>query len=350
MAEIRSLERRDLPAVAALVAAGLPGWRRDVASLRRSLVDHPWTADAPASLVAVEDGVIVGSIGAQSRRLVFDEGERSGVSVSHFVVARHARQRGAGLQLVRQLLAGGQDLTWTDSGTPDVARLWRILGAEVDHARTANWMLILRPAAWGATLVRSLGGRGSRRDSFPIPSLPLQVAGPRVAGGAFPPLPPADVSTRDATPEELAELPPPLIRQARLRVAHDATYLRWTIDHLAALGAPVVRRLVLRGDAPVGSYVYLQRPGVARVVHVAAAHGDVEAVFAAMLGEARARGVAALSGRLEPHLDEPVRRRYAALGLGQLPLVHARDSALRLATTSSASLLSELDLVDSEWW
>lgn len=350
MAEIRPIERDDLPAVAALVAAGLPGWRRDAASLRRSLVEHPWAADPPVSLVAVEGSTVIGSIGAQTRRMVFDGEERTGVSVSHLVVARDARRGGAGMQLVRQLLAGGQDLTWTDSGTPDVVRLWRIFGAEIDHVRTANWMLILRPGAWTAALLRSLGGQGSRRDSFPIPSLPLQAAGPRLAADAFPPLPPADVCTRDATPGELAELSVPLVRQARLRVAYDAAYLQWTIDHLATLGAPVVRRLVLRGDAPIGSYVYLERPRVARVVHVAAAHRDVEAVFAAMLGEARARGVAALSGRLEPHLDEPVRRRFAAVGLGQMPLVHARDPRVRLATTSSASLLPEMDLVDSEWW
>jgi hypothetical protein len=57
-----------------------------------------------------------------------------------------------------------------------------------------------------------------------------------------------------------------------------------------------------------------------------------------------------LAGRFEPHLDEPLRRRFAALGLAQRPLAHARDPELRATLSSRTSLITEMDLIDSEWW
>jgi hypothetical protein len=349
MATIRPIERGDLPAVSALVAAELPGWRGDAASLERILVDHPCAPEELPSLVAVEGGDIIGSIGAQARPVVFDDRRLTGISVSHLVVSRRARGGAAGALLVRQLLAGGQDLTWTDSGTPGVVRIWGVFGATVDHARTANWMLVLRPAAWAARFARAVLPGNNRYTALPVQAVPLQAVGRHIAGRAFLPLP-AGVSGHEASPRELCELPPQTAKSARLRVAHDPAYLAWVFAHLETLGAPVVRRLVRRDGAPIGWYAYLQKPVVGRVIHLAAAPKDSHDVFGEMLADARGRGVMALSGRLDPHLDEPVRMRFAALGLGQRPLLHARDPEIRATYGSSASLISEMELVDSEWW
>ena len=77
---------------------------------------------------------------------------------------------------------------------------------------------------------------------------------------------------------------------------------------------------------------------------------ETESVFAELVADAERRRLAALCGRLEPHLDAPLRRRYAVLGFGQMPIVHARDPEILAALSAPESILTELDLIDTPWW
>ena len=187
MASIRPLEREDLPAVAELITAHI-GWRRDRAALERSLIDHPWSASEPTTLVAVDDtGRVIGSIGAQERPLLFEGSSLRGVCVSHLVVDPSQRAGAAGALLVRTLLGGDQDLTFTDSGTEEVVRIWAAFGADVDHARTGGWMVITSPARWLARVGRNRLRRSKNQRRFlPTAALPLHAAGRRVVPQAFP--------------------------------------------------------------------------------------------------------------------------------------------------------------------
>lgn len=352
MTAIRALEQQDLPAVASLVRAHLRGWRRDQHVLATNLIEHPWASEPLRTLVAVsDDGQIIGSIGAQERRLLFDGSELRGVCVSHLVVDPAHRAGASGALLVRRLLSGDQDLTWTDSGTEGVVRIWRAFGAHVDHSRTCDWMLVLRPARWLSRIaVRAARGADDLgRRSIPVGALPAQALGRRLVSRAFPELPP-DVSGEQAEPAAIAESLPAITRGVRLRLVYDQPYLDYLFAYLDSLTGPVVRRLVRRAGAPIGWYAYLARPAIGRVICVAANVREIDAVVADLVGDAHQRGVAVLAGRLEPHLDEPLRRRLAVVGFAQRPLIHARDPAILAALASSASLLTEIDLIDSEWW
>ena len=154
----------------------------------------------------------------------------------------------------------------------------------------------------------------------------------------------------DASPSEVAEALAAIDEDIRFRVDYDSDYLSWLRDHVSSLGAPMVYRVVRRGDKAIGWYAYIRQSGVSRLVHLAARSREVDAVFGELVQHARDGGSALLAGRLEPHLDEPVRRRLAAIGLAQRPLIHAHDPELRATLASSAGLLTEVDLIDSEWW
>ena len=111
-----------------------------------------------------------------------------------------------------------------------------------------------------------------------------------------------------------------------------------------------MRHLVRWQGEPIGWYVYIPRPSMSRVVHLAGDRRRIGDVFSHLAADARERGCSMLSGRLEPHLDEPLRERLGIVALTQRPLVHALDPALLATLASDDSLLTELDLVDSEWW
>jgi hypothetical protein len=124
----------------------------------------------------------------------------------------------------------------------------------------------------------------------------------------------------------------------------------WLFGRLDSLYATsvVVRRLVRRGGKAVGWFVYVHDPGgPARVLQVAARERDTGAVVEALVEDARERRATVLSGRLEPHLVEALRRRWAVLGFDARTLVHAKDLKVLEAVSTGPTLLSRLD---GEWW
>jgi hypothetical protein len=346
MAEIRAFARQDLPEVAKLLGDHLEGWDGDVGLIEAAFLDHPWVDPQTPSLVTVDDGgAVIGFIGVHPRRIEF-AGERvRGACCTHLVVHPDGRAGGGGALLVRRVMAGPQELTWSDTTIPVVARIWAMFGGRIDYARAADWMIVLRPMRWGA---RALGGRiggRPRTDELPVAGVPLQAAR-RLTPNAHRPTPP-EFSGSDATVAEIVAAQPEVTRRLALYVPYDEPALGFTLGRIEASGARVVRRIVRRGDQAVGWYAYLLRPGgVSRVIHLAAAAREADPVLGELVDHAREAGSAAVSGRYEPHIDAAVRARLAILGLNSRPAMRARDPQVALALAGDGSLLTRLD---GEW-
>jgi hypothetical protein len=107
-------------------------------------------------------------------------------------------------------------------------------------------------------------------------------------------------------------------------------------------------RLVRLDGNPIGWYAYLSRPGGAsRVLQICAPEPQLEAVVAELVEHARAAGSAALTGRLEPHLEGPLRHRLAVIGFARQPVIHVRDPEVHALLATSSSRLTRLD---GEWY
>ena len=348
MTEIRPFERADLSAVIALLEGHLPSWTYGEWFLARTLVDSAWADSDLPSLVAVDgEGDILGFIGAQVRRLQFDGRELRGVCCGHLTVAADRGAGHAGALLLRRLLSGAQDLTWTDSPTDGVIHMWRTFGGHLDHPRSCDWMLVLRPLRWTGGVLATMARRSPMREAMPVAAVPVQASGGRFVARAFPPCPPG-VEGEEATPAAIVEELPALTRGLRLRVDYDAAYLAQLLEEVDATMGSLVRRLVRRDGRAIGWYCYLSRPGGAsRVLHLCAPESELEAVVSELTEHARARGSAVLTGRLEPHLSSPMRRRLAAIGFARQPLIHVRDPEVQAMLATGESLLTHLD---GEWY
>lgn len=348
MTEIRPFERADLGAVIALLERHLPGWTHGKGFLARTLVDSAWADPELPSLVAMNgQGDILGFIGAQVRRLQFDDRELRGVCCGHLTVAADRGAGHAGALLLRRLLSGTQDLTWTDSPTEGVVRMWRAFGGHLDHPRSCDWMLVLRPLRWTGGVLATMARRSPMREAMPVAAVPVQASGGRLVARAFPPCPPG-VGGEEAAPAAIVEELPTLTRGLRLRVDYDLPYLEQLLSEVDAVMGSLVHRIVRRDGRPIGWYCYLCRPGGAsRVLHLCAPEAELEAVVSELTEHARARGSAALTGRLEPHLEAPLRRRLAAIGFARQPLIHVRDPEIHALLATGSSLLTRLD---GEWY
>ena len=170
--------------------------------------------------------------------------------VSHLVVAPEDRGGAAGALLIRTLLSGPQALTFSDSSTPGVLRIWRLFGGQADATRGVEYMLVTRPDRW----VRGIAGELVRRRPIshrlvPVEALPLHAVGSRVLSRARPSM--THSSTPGLTsgwtaPASLADMAPGPDNRVRVPVAHDAVYFQAHSAQFScmAIGRYLVRRFV----------------------------------------------------------------------------------------------------------
>jgi hypothetical protein len=355
MSDVRPLDPADIPAVADLfrVAMGPENelsrpWLADF--LRETLLHSPWIDPEIPSLVATgDDGAITGFIASNVRPVVVDGRRVRGACCAHLVVDESARSQAIGPQLLGRYMGGPQDLTFTDTATEVVARMWRSFGGRADGGRSTGWMLVLRPAPWALAVGRARVQGRRAPGLVSVPALPFHIGGSRLTGHRAPEAGPA-VETAPLTAAELVEHQAAILKGVRVHLDYDEQYVGWLFGRLDSLYATavVVRRLVRIGGRPVGWFVYVHDPGgPGRVLQVAARERDTDLVVEALVGDARERGVTVLSGRLEPNLVEPLRKRWAVLGFDARTLVHAKDNEVLEAVATGPTLLTRFD---GEWW
>jgi hypothetical protein len=363
MPEIRPFGRDDLDEVVALLQRHMRRWTLDAQLLAGLTLDDPWADAELPSLVALgPKDEIIGFTGVQVRRMRFDGRPIRGVHSGHGVVNPDRRGGATGALLIGRALSGPQDLTWSDGASDPVAGVFRTFGGQLDHARSCDWMLVLRPVRWLSGITRAATQRSTReqaalRSLVPVGALPFQAVGPRLMRRALPGSAvdmegkiQAGVTGEDASAAMIVERLPGLNKDLRLWVDYDEEYLEHLFglvryfNGLDSFKGPLFCRLVRRGDRPIGWYAYVARPGGAsRVLQLHALKREPDAVLGELISHARAQGSAALAGRAEPHLHRALRQRLAVLGYARQPMVVAKDPELAAAMATSSSLVTRLD-------
>lgn len=355
---IRPLERDDLPAVANLyeeiVRSGghvAPPGLADY--FEQTFVLHPWADPEVPSLVYLDsDKRIVGFIGSHVRRLRFGDRRVLAGCSGQLVTTLEARQRAAGIFLMRAYMAGPQELTFTDTASDEVRRMWRSLGGEVSQIACVGWVRVLRPGHFAAgELSRRRRLERVTRVAEPIWSL-VDRASVRVARSALePPLP--STTTEPLTAPLMAGHLADVASSFSVRPEYeDEAFVNWLFAALAqpAIRGRLIARLVRAATGSVlGWYVYYHRPRqIAQVLQIAAGERAAGEVLDALFHDARSRGATAVQGRVEGHLFNALGERGCLFHRsGYLALIHGNDSDLLHAIQSGRALLTRME---GDWW
>lgn len=336
---IRSLERDDLPQVAALYElVARSGSRSAPAGLAahfgRTLLDHPWADPEIPSLVSVEaDGSISGFIGCHVRRYVFDGRPIRLACGGQLVTDPVARRRAIGFFLLREFLAGKHDLAITDTAVAATRVMWTRLGGELAHLQSIGWFRLLRPLPFAIDYLRSRGGVASG-----VLAMRRSVRALASDGASL-------------EPAKLAEHLREVEDTFRLRPDYDARFVEWLFGEAASVrsrGTLVARDVRGQGGKTLGWYVYyLRRGGLSDVLQIVALPREVGRVVDDLFGHARRHGAALLRGRLEPTLVEALGGRRCAFRFNGAALIQARDREILRAIHSGEALLTRMD---GEWW
>lgn len=329
--------------------------------LEQVLFDHPWTEPDIPSLAYVENGQIVGTLGASTRRMRFDGDEIRMVVSAFFWAHPDYRSRAVGAQLLRALLDGPQDLTITDGSTDTVRRMWEMLGGRTVHLSCFSFLRVLQPWRLGATWLHEReSSRMLGRLLVPL-AQPLDGLVTRVARTRVKPLVPEGV-TKPLTPVDMLEHVELVTRGARLVSSYDQRYLEWLfrqlerIDHhqlfwLGGTRGGPWAELVLDGrEHPVGWFICNLSPrGICRVLQLATTERQAPTVLAQLLHRAGQHGATAVAGRVEPRLVAALlkEQRLVRYWQGGRMLIHARDARIANAVVAGDALLTRLD---GEWW
>ena len=355
MGAVRPMEDRDLPQVAALyerVMGVKDGCGRDRLRerLMRVFVGHPWRDQRIPSRVYEEpDGSIVGCLGVVPRPMTLS-GRPVTAAIAHsFIVQPSSRASLAAVHLVRDFLAGSQDLAMCQ-GDEISRKLWEMTGGATSQVYSLCWTRPLRPSRYVLSFLRRRGlPAGAAAVLEPCCRL-VDLLTPRVAGRAFA-LPSADSEDTEMEADAMQALPRVTANRA-LQPTYNAGTASWMLETLTANPerGGLHKRIVRDGDRTLGWYLYyLQTDGMAEVIQIAADDTTIDTVLDHLFHQAAADGALAVSGQLDPLLFRALAGRQVVFHHenDSWMLIHARDPAIRTAIDTGRAFISRME---GEWW
>jgi hypothetical protein len=324
-----------------------PGFR---ATLTELFFAHPWRDDRLVSRVyETRDGSIRGCLGLIPRPMSMG-GRSVLVAISHtFMVDPESRGTPAAIELIRAFLSGPQDMSLSQ-GTSLTRRIFEGTGGETSLLHSMGWTRILRPSRYvlaaladrglPAPVAAALSPAARAADALAQRIRPFKIAAPGLSGE------PLEPKALDAC---LSELP----RDRALRPIYDAESLRWILERLARrAGDGGLHGTLVRGARGEIAGAYLYYEGARRtgeVVQIVAHPNAAEGVLDHLFDDAHRRGLAAVSGQMDPRLLPALgaKRCLFDRGDGSWFLAHGKDQQILNAIHRGDALLTRLEV---EWW
>lgn len=354
--EVRPLVEADLSAVADLfhriLLRGAGSAPAELASyLGKRFLHDDTGAIAVSNVYQRADGRIIGFMGAMPMPMVVNGRQTQAAVASSLMVEGHETDPLAGARLMRNFLAGPQEISLSETASDISMAMWRNLRCTVLPAYSLDWIRVIRPVGFAvdiaaakrvwlrpltllagpldAQLRRPVAGKDRRWSNVPPTEVP---AGPYVES--------------DADDEALVRLLPDFVERHVIRPLWDPAMLREMLREAADKPdfGPLHRRIVsLKNGMPVGAYLYNGQPGrTARVLQLAALPNHLGRVLDGAVVHAGQHGMVAIRGRVQPWLLDQMLGRRIAFTHVTSTVVQARDPAVLQAFMEGKAFINGL--------
>lgn len=355
MSSVRSFEAGDVEAVADLFQRLL---RKDARPanddlktyLRTLFIDFPAGEPDLRSRVHVRaDGSVSGFLGVLPVAMEFEGRRLKAANCGTFACDDRDGDPFAGARLLRDVLSGPQDLSFTETSNDVSTDMWRSMRATVLAPYSLEWLRVMKPAAF------VLEGAAQRLPPLKLLRPVARAAdaivcrrGEKQSWSHYTPLAgKADALVDTAVDDaEFADLCRQFVRHFPLRPAWDAPLLETMLGHAAkkALHGERIQHAVrTRSGKAIGLYLYYGDPGgIGRTVQVVAEPGQEAVVIDRLMRNAHARGLVALRGRTQPALLQAMIGKKCAFLHASSTVVHAREPAILAALTNGQPFLNGL--------
>lgn len=356
MSRIRALEEADLPAVAEMFQRVLrkkssPAPASLTDYMRRFYLDAPGCGQGINSLVHVDDaGSVTGFVGAHVLPMTFNGRKLRAAICGSLMVANPETDPMAGARLLKAFLDGPQDLSFSETANDVATQLWTRLRGVVLSQYSLDWVRVIRPLGFAASLASSRIGMLRMFSSLAavVDGLHNRRIKPGTrkwsgvaAGQQSPPLP---LQVSQIGSMEFARLPEPLTGHFALRPDWEASALDWILADAGQkpdFGELVFASVASPSGSVVGAFAYYAKPGgIGRVLQLLARPGQAGHIIDCLVDHAAARGVCGLRGRTQPVLMEAMLSKRIAFVPVASTVVHSRDEELLKAMTGSQAFLN----------
>ncbi len=355
MSSVRSFEAGDVEAVADLFQrllrkTGKPAGSDLKAYLGALFLEAKARDSELYSRVHVrEDGSVSGFLGVLPMEMEFEGRRVRAANCGTFVSDDRGTDPFAGARLLRDVLSGPQDLSFSETSNDVSTDMWRTARATVLAPYSLEWLRILKPAAFA--LEAAAGRLGFLRLAKPLARAADAVisrGGDKQTWSHYTPLAGKANAFIDApaTDDDFIEACQQLVRTFPLRPTWARPVLEIMLKHAArkAVHGERVQHVIRnRGGKIVGLYLYYGDPGgIGRVVQIMAEPGQETIVIDCLLRNAYDRGLVAIRGRTQPALLQAMIGKKCAFLHTSSTVVHSRDPALVDAMTSGGAFLNGL--------
>lgn len=356
---VRPLIEDDIPQVADLYWTVLRGRKRPVppvveSNLRELYFTNPWIDSTIPSLVYDTGGAkVVGFLGVIPRKMSL-RGQVIRIAFGgNFVVHPESRTSLAGMHLLGTYMAGGQDLSQTDSANDLSRALLRRLGFRTILPFSIHWLRLLQPGHYAVHAISRLVGPALsaclRLASKPFCSA-LDGAAARLSSSPFRQVKPRLQAT-ELDIETLFRCLTEFRAGFSLWPEYEVQSLTWLLNFMERMRAyGDLRKVALRDDHGnvLGWYIYYRKArGVGEVVQIGGSRPFIKDILDHLFYDAWSHGAIAVHGVVDRRLmDEFSDKNCIFTCRGGWMLAHSRNPELLDLLDSGDAFLSRLD---GEW-
>jgi hypothetical protein len=311
MDRIRSFTRDDVPTVAALFQKI---FRRGSAQVPKSLetylarlyFDNPWYDGTLSSLVYEESGHIGGFVGALPMPFLVGGKRIMAVVAGNLMMEAEQRNPFAAVRMLRQLFAGPQDATLTDTATDKARKIWEGLGSATIPTYSLQWLRVLRPSRF---VISAWTGKKIGLSPLAILARPI-TTGLDWASGQLPKSPmrleKSELVGRELSPETLLQGIREFSRKQQLVPDYSIQSLQWLLAEASQKKEyGPLRRVALfdKTGTLAGWYMYYPNTGkTGQVLQCVGKPSTISEVLAHLFEDALQMGSLALIGRFDPKM------------------------------------------------
>jgi RimJ/RimL family protein N-acetyltransferase len=355
---VRAFVEDDIPQVADLYWAVMRERRGPAPPAVRSFFQelyftNPWMDSSLPSLAYDEKGKIVGFLGVVPRKMSVRGRSIRVAFGGGFMVDPKFRSTLAGLHLLNAYLAGGQDVSQTDSANDISRALLLRLGFTTILPFSVHWVRPLRPARYAAYVMSQLS-RSALSTSLEFATRPFCSAmdgiASRLSSSPFR-LTESRLQGAELDVETLLGCMSEFRSGYSLWPEYDLHSLNWLLTYMERMKAHGdLRKVVLRDDArrTFGWYIYYRDPGaIGEVVQIGGPRQFTKAVLDHLFYDAWSHGVIGLHGVVDRRLmDDFSEKNCLFTCRGGWTVAHSRNPELLALLNSGDAFLSRLD---GEW-
>ncbi len=353
---IRPLHSDDIAPVAALFQkvfrhSNAPPSKSLISYFAEIYLNNPWRDNEINSLVYERDGLIAGFLGAIPFPMKINDRHIRAVIGGNYMIDPEHPNPLAGVKILKKLLTGPQDITFSDTATGTARKIWEGLNSESVQLYSMQWLKILRPAQFAL----SMATRKTVLSPLALIAKPISFVADRSL--ALFPKSPFQLKESNVYSEELSviQLLDAINRNA-VRCSFKPDYslqsLTWLINKAEEKNeyGPLRKMAVYSLQKKlIGWYLYYpNKNNLGHVLQIGAEIQTIDLVLTHLFKDALEHGSLALAGRIEPKFIQDFSSHHCIfMHRNSSLVVNSKDQEIINALHRGDAFFTRLE---GEWW